>query len=119
MLREYLRSFRFPAEAVTLAVLMFFLPLLEAPKNLAWLAFVLIWIANRIRARECGGRWDLWDTLILAWIASAYVVAAFAGLHRSEWGGANDLLKYGLVLWLVKRSGYGPPEFRQIGRAHV
>lgn len=114
MLREYLRSFRFPAEAVTLAVLMFFLPLLEAPKNLAWLAFVLIWIANRIRARECGGRWDLWDTLILAWIASAYVVAAFAGLHRSEWGGANDLLKYGLVLWLVKRSGYGPPESRLI-----
>lgn len=114
MLRESLRSFRFPAEAVTLAVLMFFLPLLEAAKNIAWLAFVLVWIANRIRARDAGGRWDLWDTLILAWIASAYVVAAYAGLHRSEWGGANDLLRYGLVLWLVKRSGYGPPECRLI-----
>lgn len=114
MLRESLRSFRFPAEALALAVLMFFLPLLEAPKNLAWLAFVLVWIANRIRTRDFGGRWDLWDTLILAWITSAYVVAAFAGLHRSEWGGANDVLRYGLVLWLVKRSGYGLPEFRLI-----
>lgn len=114
VLRASLRSFRFPGEAMTLAALMFFLPLLEAPKNLAWLAFVLIWVANRIRARDVGGRWDVWDTLILAWIASAYVVAAFAGLHRSEWGGANDVLRYGLVLWLIKRSGYGRAEFRLI-----
>lgn len=110
----YLRSFRFPGEVVTLAVLMFFLPLFEAPKNIAALAFVLVWIANRVRSRDFGGKWDVWDSLILAWIASAYVVAAFAGLHRSEWRGANDLLRYGLVLWLIKRSGYGPPEFRLV-----
>ena len=114
MLRDSLRSFRFPAEAVALAALMFFLPLLEAPKNLAWLAYVLIWVANRARTRDLGGRWDLWDTLICFWIGSGYVVAAFAGLHGSEWGGANDLLRYGLVLWLIKRSGYGPAEFRLV-----
>lgn len=114
MLRDFARGLRFPVEAAALAALAFFLPLWEAPKNLAWLAFVLVWLVNRVRARDFGGRWDLWDTLILAWIASGYFAAAFAGLHRSEWGGANDLLRYGLVLWLIKRSGYGQSEFRLV-----
>jgi len=43
-----------------LLALAFFLPLWEAPKNLASLAFVLVWLANRIRARDFGGRWDVW-----------------------------------------------------------
>ena len=114
MFRQAFTGLRFPVEAAALAALMFFLPLLEAPKNLAWLAYVLIWLANRIRARDFGGRWDAWDTLIACWIASGYVVAAFAGLHGAEWGGANDLLRYGLVLWLIKRGGYGAPEFRLV-----
>ncbi len=114
MLRDFARGLRFPVEAAVLAALAFFLPLWEAPKNLAWLAFVLIWLANRVRARDFGGRWDIWDTLILAWIASGYLAAAFAGLHRSEWGGASDLLRYGLVLWLIKRGGYGGREFRLV-----
>ena len=114
MLRASLRSLRFPIEAAALAALMFFLPLLEAPKNIAWLAYVLIWIANRIRARDFGGRWDAWDSLIFLWIASGYVVAGFAGLDASQWGGANDLLRYALVLWLIKRGGYGAPEFALI-----
>ena len=114
LFRQAFTGFRFPAEAVVLAALMFFLPLLEAPKNLAWLAYVLIWVANRVRTRDFGGRWDAWDTLILCWIGSGYVVAAFAGLHGGEWGGANDLLRYGMVLWLIKRGGYGAPEFRLV-----
>ena len=114
MLTKALAGFRYPAEAVALAALMFFLPLLEAPKNIAWGAYALIWIANRFRTRDFGGRWDGWDTLILCWIGSGYVVAAFAGLKGSEWGGANDLLRYGSVLWLIKRAGYGPAEFRLV-----
>lgn len=98
------------AEIGLLAVLCFSLPLWEAPKNLAWLAYAAVWIFNRARRRDFGGPWGGWDTLIAAWIASGYIVAAFAGLHGSEWRGAGDLLKYGSLFWLVKRARYSDKE---------
>jgi O-antigen ligase len=97
---------RYPAEFLWLIALVFFLPLFEAPKHICLAAFVLTWLANRVRARDWGGPWDRWDTLIAVWIASAYVIAAFAGVHYDEWRGATDVLKYGSVLWLLKRSRY-------------
>jgi len=72
------------AEHAALVGLAFFLPLYEAPKNILWLAFVVLWLANRFRARDFGGRWDGWDTLIALWIASGYAAAAFAGIHGDE-----------------------------------
>ena len=113
MLRE-LRESRYPVEITLLLVLCLALPLYEAPKNLAWLGYALVWLANRLRGKNLGGRWDLWDTLIATWIASGYVVAAFAGIDGSEWRGAGDLLRYGSILWLVKRAGYEPREMRWV-----
>lgn len=103
-----LKSTRYPVELALLAGIALFLPLLEAPKNLAWLGYAAAWLWNRLRARDFGGRWDLWDSLIAAWIASAYVVAAFAPIPYQEWKGANDVLRYASILWMVKRGGYGP-----------
>ena len=80
------------------------------PKNLAWLLYVGTWIANRARVHDWGGRWDLWDTLFALWIASAYLVAAFSGLHGSELGGAHELSRYVLLGWLAKRAGYSARE---------
>jgi O-antigen ligase len=105
-----LKRVRYPVETGLLLALAIFLPLFEAPKNLLWVAYAVTWIANRARARDFGGRWDLWDTLIALWIASGFVVAALAGLHKSEWRGAGDLLRYGSLLWLVKRGGYSGRE---------
>ncbi|MGQ0510690.1 MAG: O-antigen ligase family protein [Betaproteobacteria bacterium] len=113
MLAE-LKSTRYPVEAALLVALAFFLPLLEAPKNLAWLGFSAAWLWNRAHARDFGGRWDLWDTLIAAWIASAYLVAAFAPIPHQEWKGATDVLRYGSILWMVKRGGYGTVELRRV-----
>ena len=45
-----------------LLILCFFLPIYEAPKNLAWLAYALAWVVNRAWSRDFGGRWDGWDT---------------------------------------------------------
>jgi O-antigen ligase len=98
------------AEFWILAGLLFVLPLFEAPKNILWVLYVLLWLANRARSRDFGGRWDIWDTLIAAWIASAALSAAFAGLHHKEWNGALDLLRYGSVLWLLKRSRFDDRE---------
>jgi O-antigen ligase len=98
-------------EIGALLALCFFLPLFEAPKNIFWALYLVVWIVNRARARDFGGRWDTWDSLIAAWIGSGFVVAVFAGAPGGdEWRGAIDLLRYGSVLWLTKRSRYSPRE---------
>jgi O-antigen ligase len=45
--------------------------------------------------------------LILLWIGSGYLSALFSGLHNSEWLSAFDILRYGSILWFLRRSGYG------------
>jgi len=97
---------RYPIEFSWLLALVFFLPLFEVPKHICLVGFVLTWLTNRALARDWGGPWDRWDSLIALWIASAYLVAAFAGIHHDEWRGATDVLKYGSVLWLLRRSRY-------------
>jgi O-antigen ligase len=109
-----LRKSRYPVEIALLVALALFLPLVEGPKNLAWLGYVCVWLWNRARARDFGGAWDLWDTLIALWIASGYVVAAFAPFDHAQWKGADDLARYASVLWLVKRGGYSWPEVRWV-----
>jgi O-antigen ligase len=101
-------------EVALLIFLCVALPLYEAPKNAAWLAYTIIWSANRARSGDFGGTWDLWDTLISVWIASVFVVAAFAGLHGSEWRGALDLVRYGGLLWMAKRGRYTSMEMRWV-----
>jgi O-antigen ligase len=71
-----------------------------------------LWLWNRGRARDFGGPWDAWDTLALAWIASGFVSAAFAGLHHREWISAVDILRYAAILWLLKRSRYDEAALR-------
>jgi O-antigen ligase len=104
------RKVRYPVETGLLLALALFLPLFEAPKNLLWVAYAATWLANRLRARDFGGRWDGWDTLFALWIASGFAAAAFAGLHKSEWRGAGDLLRYASLAWLVRRGGYSARE---------
>jgi len=84
----------------------FVLPLFEAPKNLLWLTYAGLWLYNRTKAHSFGGPWNIWDTLIAVWICSGYAVAAFAGIRHTEFDGANDILRYGSVLWMLTRAGY-------------
>jgi O-antigen ligase len=113
MLAE-LKKVRFPVETGLLIAFCIFLPLFEAPKNLAWLGYVGAWLLNRARTRDFGGRWDPWDTLFAFWIASGYLVAAFSGLKGSELGGAHELARYALLGWMVKRGGYSAREIRWV-----
>ena len=113
MLAE-LKKVRFPVETALLIAFCVFLPLFEAPKNAAWLGYVGAWLLNRTRARDFGGRWNLWDTLFAFWIASGYLVAAFSGLKGSEVGGAHELARYALLGWMAKRGGYSAREIRWV-----
>lgn len=110
--RKTARSTSFWIEFLFLCALILTLPSLEAPKNIFWVAYVAAWLYSRFKTKQFGGAWDTWDTLIAVWIASGYIMAPFAGFHHSEWGGANDILRYGSILWLIKRSGYGRSELR-------
>ncbi len=93
-------------ECSVLIAFAFVLPLFEAPKNLLWIAFIAVWLANRWRVRDFGGPWDYWDTLIALWIGSGFAVAVFAGIRNDEWHAAADVVRYASVLWTLKRSRY-------------
>lgn len=100
------RSLKSPFEFLLLAALLITVPLVEAPKNILWVLYLATWLVNRYRSRDFGGAWDGWDSLIALWIASGYLIAPFSGLPNSEWGGANDILRYGSIFWAIKRSSY-------------
>ena len=85
-------------EHAALLAFAFVVPLLEAPKNLLWLAWLALWIANRARSGNFGGRWDLWDTLAALLVASGYAAGGFS----ADW----DIPKYASVLVAMKRGGY-------------
>lgn len=99
--------------------LIFALPSFEAPKNIFWGLYALAWIINRFRRGNFGGPWDAWDSLILLWIASGYIIANFAGQPNDEWDGANDILRYASLLWLLKRSRYSALQLNILIRAIV
>ncbi|MBA2690477.1 MAG: hypothetical protein H0U63_06725, partial [Burkholderiales bacterium] len=101
-------------EVPLLIALILVLPNFEVPKHLLSLAYAVVWIVNRAPTRNFGGRWDIWDTTIVIWIASGYVVAAFAGLHQTEWRGALDIPRYVLIAWAIKRSGYDETQLKRL-----
>lgn len=93
-------------EYAALMGLGFVLPLVEAPKNLLWFAYVCLWFFNRTRGRDFGGTWDRWDTVIALWILSGFLSIPLGGIHTGDWSANNDVLRYGSLLWLLKRSRY-------------
>jgi hypothetical protein len=111
MLAE-LKKARFPFEIGALIAFCIFLPLVEFWKNVAWLAYVLAWLVNRVRAGSLGGPWRWWDTLILLWVGTAYLAAAFAGFGGNAWAKTGDVAMHAVLLWLVMRAGYSEREIR-------
>lgn len=107
---------RYPLEVVLLIGLVFCLPMFQAPKNILWFAWVVVWFASRIKDGDWGGPWSHWDTLILAWIASVLLAAAFAGAPHGEWKGCRDVARYTSVLWLLTRSNYDESVWKAVYR---
>jgi O-antigen ligase len=93
-------------EVLALAGLLFFLPLLEAPKNICWLAFVLLWLGRAAFAGAgWGGRWQHGrDLPLAALLAAASLTCLFAAPFPSQWGEIGDVLRYVLLGALLARS---------------
>ncbi len=107
---------RYPLEVVLLIGLVFVMPMFQAPKNILWFAWVVVWFASRIKDGDWGGPWNRWDTLILAWIASVLLAAVFAGAPHGEWKGCRDVARYTSVLWLLTRSNYDESVWKTVYR---
>lgn len=93
-------------EIMLLGALMFSVPLLEAPKHLLWLAWLLVWLASRGPGAFFAPRWSARE-----WIVAAFAVAVLgAGLFTDAWTkslqGAGDGLRLALTLFLIARGGY-------------
>jgi O-antigen ligase len=96
------------ALAVTYVSAMVFvlaLPLFEALKNLAWLAFVVAAIAALWRLHQLGNRapWGPFDSVLAVWMFSGFLIAPFAGLPSEEWTQSLDLIRMGSIAWLLVR----------------
>src|SRR5690606_38345255 len=91
----------------------FFLPMLEAPKNLFLTAYVALWFVRCFREGSYGGRWRIVDTVIAALWLSGLIGANFAGIHGAEWKGFGDVSRY-LLLWCLSRSGYGKTQWLKL-----
>lgn len=103
-----------PLEVWLLASVAFVLPTMEAPKNILLGVWVIVWILTRLRDGDWGGRWNGWDTVIAAWMASVLLAAAFSATTHSEWRGCRDAARYMAVLWLLTRSNYDENGWRLI-----
>lgn len=97
-------------ELLALTGLLFFLPLLEAPKNLLWLAFVLLWLGRAAFAGAgWGGRWQ-WqrDLPFAALLGTATAACLLAAPFPSRWDQVGDVLRYVALGWLLARSQFTP-----------
>ena len=102
-------------ELYSLYALVFFLPLFEAPKNIAVAAYLILWATRAFLSNSWGGAWGKWDTLsvsiILAGIGSIYF-----GLYPTNNGTAaiGDILSYTLVFMCLQRTPLNENTIRNI-----
>jgi O-antigen ligase len=112
---QFLPRYRYPLEFALLLGLAISLPMFEGMKNIFWGLYALAWYVNRLRRgitwAALGGRFDTWDALFTALLATALLGAAFAGLQHREWSACQDTLRMVSVAWFLKRSGYGDTEW--------
>lgn len=80
------------------------IPLLQAPKNITFGLFALVWLINRIADRDFGGKWRAFDSVILFWWITNITVNLVSYYHGTGFSGAWDLLRYTSVMWMLSRS---------------
>lgn len=92
-------------EIYFLYALAFFLPLYEAPKNLAVAMVTIMWIIRSFTSSNWGHAWSKWDTSAVS-IILAGLASVFFGLYPVEKGisAAGDILSYSLIFIFLRRT---------------
>ena len=93
-------------ELFCLSIFIVSLPSFEAPKNIFYVTYIVVWVFNRLVFSQSRFSWSLWDLLFFIWVLSGFLVAAISNQGLNEWDGSLDLLRYISVGWLVYRSQY-------------
>ncbi len=84
--------------------LIFFLPLYEAPKNIAIVFVLALWTTRSLLTSDWGGSWSKWDTSAI-FIMLAGFGSVFFGHYPVDKGviSAGDILSYSMIFMLVRR----------------
>jgi O-antigen ligase len=106
--RDPLRFF----EIIFLSLMLLSLPSLEAPKNIFLAAFIVTSIWRQFKTKL---NWNLWDSIFLIYISSAFLSALFAGFGPGdEWIGFRGMLFWSIFGWTVGRANYSSKEITWI-----
>lgn len=85
--------------------LVFFLPLFEAPKNIAVALVLLLWILTSLLSSNEQREWSKWETSVLFIILSG-LASTYLGYYPSDKGiiGVGDILSYSLLFVIVRQA---------------
>ena len=87
-----------------IALIVLFLPNLEAPKNIFFLGLLLIWTQFSFKSGNFGGRWNHFDSIFLLFLIVNILVAFNAHFeHNQPIKGANDIFRIIIFGWLISR----------------
>lgn len=101
-------------ELGTLCLFMIVLPLLEAPKNILWVLYLVLWVINRFIQRDFGGRWIRWDSVFLVWILSGILTGLFGSIAGLKGDAPVDILRYAGMGWMITRGNYQKKEWYSV-----
>lgn len=91
------------AELVLLGLFAVALPLVEAPKNVFWGLFVIVWLANSLRLRNVGQLAWQWDALFAALVAAPLLSMAHT-VYAPHWKELGDIAGYVSLGWILART---------------
>jgi O-antigen ligase len=95
-------------------ILAFVVPVVEMPKNLFSVLVMVVWLFNRVKVRDFGGPWRIWDSIFLGLVVAPVLVAIMAPIHYHEWRGIRDVLRFVGVGWVLSRSDFSLTQLKII-----
>lgn len=101
------------AEFVVLCLFAVALPLVEAPKNIFWALFLLLWFWRSVRLRNFGQLARGWD-LVFAGLIVAPVVSIVATVYAPQWKEVGDICGYVSLGWILARSRLSRPQLHAL-----
>ena len=88
-----------------LGAMLFFLPGIEALKNIFAFLFVISWVLYSKKENNWGGRWRAIDTIFLLWIFIDIAISVNAVIsHQLPGGGFSDIFRFVLIAWVISRT---------------